>query len=129
MNQNATPQQPTGSSGMEPNVASLLCYLCSWVTGLIFLLIEKNDKNVRFHAWQSIILGIAMTAVYIVLWILMVILAAISPGLASIFGIFLGIAGLLYFAVAVLLMFKAYQGEKFKLPMIGDLAEQQNNKA
>ncbi|MBL7684970.1 MAG: hypothetical protein JNK65_02915, partial [Deltaproteobacteria bacterium] len=46
-----------GGSGLAPNVASLLCYVCSFVTGIIFLLIEKDNKDVRFHAWQAIFLG------------------------------------------------------------------------
>ena len=50
-------QNDTGktSTGMQPNVAGLLCYLVGFVTGIVFLIIEKENKFVRFHAMQSII--------------------------------------------------------------------------
>ena len=43
------------STGLEDNIAGLLCYVAGWVSGLIFLLIETENKFVRFHAVQSII--------------------------------------------------------------------------
>ena len=100
------------STGMEENVAALLSYVLGWVTGLIFFLIEKDSKFVKFHAMQSIITFGAIN-------ILSIILGPIP---------FLGwaIAWVLWVLAIVLwivLMIKAYQGAKFKLPVIGDLAE------
>jgi uncharacterized membrane protein len=92
------------STGLEENVAGLLCYVVGWITGLIFFLIEKDSKFVKFHAMQSIITFGACTIlsfIPIVNW-------------------FIGIVALVLW---ILLMIKAYQGEKFKLPVIGDLAE------
>nr|HPM42087.1 hypothetical protein [bacterium] len=54
-------------TGLAPNIAGLLCYICSPITGIIFLLIEKENQDVKFHAWQSLVFGIAYIAVVIVL--------------------------------------------------------------
>ena len=105
-------------TNLEPNVAGLLSYVLGWITGLIFFLIEDDDF-VRFHAMQSIIVFGAITVVNILLYILWVI-----PGVGWIFGTI--IATLIWvFAIVlwIILMVKAYQGERFKLPIAGDLAE------
>ena len=99
------------STGMNQNVAGMLCYLVGWITGLIFFLIEKDNKFVRFHAMQSIITFGAIFALQMAL-ILTVFLAILVP--------FLNILNLVLW---VILMVKAYQGEKFKLPFAGDIAE------
>lgn len=115
-------QTPASGSGLAPNVASLLCYLCGWITGLIFILVEKENKDVRFHAWQSLLMG----ASFIVLYIVCTILAFI-PFVGLIFGIATMILGLGYFVIWIIAMIKAYQGERWKLPYIGDIAEQKAN--
>ena len=117
-----TPPPAASGGGLAPNVASLLCYLCGWVTGLVFLLIEKQNKEVKFHAWQSILLGIAVTAIYI----LLIVLGAI--GLGRITGILTLVVWLGMIVVSIVCMVKAYQGSRFKLPYLGDIAEQQANK-
>jgi uncharacterized membrane protein len=107
------------STGIQPNVAACLSYLLGWVTGLVFFIIEKDNKFVRFHAMQSIVVFGALTVFNIVLSMLL-----------SILGIYFGLYflfQLVWLAALVLwiiLMIKAYQGEKFKLPVAGDIAEQ-----
>jgi len=110
---------------MSNNVAGLLCYIFGWITGLIFLLIEpyKNDKFVRFHAFQSIFFNVALIGVYILLAILGVILGFIHLGLLLIplwLIVWVGILGTWIF-----LMVKAYGNQTFKLPIIGELAAKQ----
>jgi uncharacterized membrane protein len=96
------------STSLNPNVAALLSYLFGWISGLIFYLIETKSEYVRFHATQSLIVFGAISIIAIVLFFI--------P--------FLGIlSGILSFVLWILLMFKAYQGEKFELPFAGDLAE------
>jgi uncharacterized membrane protein len=107
------------STGLEANVAGLLCYVLWWVSGLVFLLLEKENRFVRFHAMQSIVTFGAITVVSIVLSIL----AAIIPFIGFIFGILNVIIGLLAFVLWIVLMVKAYQGETYKLPWAGDQAE------
>lgn len=88
---------------MKPNVAGALAYLLGFVTGVIFFLISK-DKFVRFHALQSIMLFVGLTVLNYI------------PFLNV-------IAGIVALILWLVLMFKAYKGEKFKLPVIGDIAE------
>lgn len=100
------------STGMDENVAGLLCYVLGWITGLIFFLIEKKNKFVRFHALQSIIVFGVLT------------LASIVLGWIPIIGWVIGwIIWVLAIVLWILLMVKAYQGEKYKLPWSGNLAE------
>jgi uncharacterized membrane protein len=103
--------QSSGTS-LQPNVAGLLCYLVGWITGLVFFLIEKDDDFVRFHAKQSIIVFGTFFVISLVLgWI---------PIIGWIVSMLLSILALVLW---ILLMIKAYQGERFKLPLAGDLAE------
>jgi len=105
------------ASGLQENVAGALCYLFGWVTGLIFFLVEPKNKFVRFHAVQSIALTVAIMVVYFVLFII--------PVIGWIISALLGIAT---FILWIILMFKAYQGQMYKLPIVGNFAEQQANK-
>ena len=106
-------------TSLEPNVAGLLCYLVGWITGLIFFLIEKDDDFVRFHAMQSIIVFGAITVINILLYILWVI-----PVVGWIFGTIIAtLMWVLAIVLWIILMVKAYQGERFKLPIAGDIAE------
>ena len=105
------------SSGLEENVAGLLCYVLGWVSGLIFILIENENKFVRFHAMQSIVVFGFFSAIGIVFgWI---------PSFNLIIG---PIIGVLAFVLWIVLMVKAYQGIMFKLPIAGDLAEKWSGK-
>jgi uncharacterized membrane protein len=108
--------QDKSSTGLQPNVAGLLCYLFGWITGLIFLLIEHESKFVRFHAVQSISTYVVFFVIYIILWFI--------PIIGWIINIFLAIA---MFILWILLMYKAYQGNKFKLPIVGNFAEKNSN--
>jgi uncharacterized membrane protein len=114
-----------GGSGLQPNVASLLCYLCGWVTGLIFLLIEKDNKEVKFHAWNSIAISVVATVIFFGLYIIQLIFLSISFGLARMFGIIIYLVDFGFFGLFIFLMVKAYQGERVKLPVVGDFAEKQ----
>jgi uncharacterized membrane protein len=100
------------STGLDENVAGLLCYVVGWITGLVFILIEKENKFVRFHAVQSIIVfGILTLASIVIRWI---------PIIGWVIGWLIGVLAVVLWIV---LMAKAYQGEKYKLPWAGDLAE------
>ncbi|MFA5809682.1 MAG: DUF4870 domain-containing protein [Thermoleophilia bacterium] len=116
------------STGLEPNVAALLAYLFGWVGGLVFFLIEKDSMYVKFHAMQSIFLNGLIVALFIVLQIFTILLAFISSSLALIGSLGWLVIGLGGLAVWVLMMIKAYQGEAYKLPVIGDMAENIVNK-
>jgi len=108
----------TTSTGIKPNAAGLLCYLLGWVTGLIFFLIEKDNKFVRFHAMQSMVVFGGLTVLNIVLSMILSLFRIYM----ELFFVF-QLVGLAAVALWIILMIKAYQGEKFKLPIAGDIAE------
>ena len=104
------------STGIEANVAALLSYLLGFITGIIFYLIEKENKFVRFHAMQSIITFGSLFILSLVLVIMFRFMFYIGYTIATL----LWIAQIILWA---LLMFKAYQGELFKLPIAGNIAD------
>ena len=123
--QNPPPVQTAKSStGLDENVAALLSYIFGWVSGLIFFLIEKDSRLVRFHAMQSILLNAGALVIGIVLWFVwvfgVIIFASINDTLGSLIGLVLG---LLLLIAVVLCLVKAYQKQYFKLPVIGNFAE------
>jgi uncharacterized membrane protein len=104
---------PSQGTGLQENVASLLCYLLGWVTGVIFLIIEPNNKTVKFHAIQSIIVFGALSIIMLIFgWI---------PFLG--WFIILPLSWLLWFVSWIVLMVKAYQGGTWKYPIVGNYAE------
>ncbi len=108
------PEQPKKTSlGMDENIEGLLAYVLGWLTGIIFLLLEKESDFVRFHAMQSTITFLGLT--------ILSIIVGFIPILGAILGALLWILGLIFW---ILGMVKAYQGERYKFPIVGNLAEQ-----
>ena len=101
------------SLGMDENVEGLLAYLLWWLTGIILLLLEKESYFVRFHAMQSTVTFLFFTIAIKVFQIIPIIGWLIAY-LLSLLAIIAWIVGML----------KAYQGELYKFPIFGDLAEQ-----
>ena len=109
------PAGERSSTGLDANIAAALAYLAGFITGIVMLIIEKESRFVRFHAMQS-------TVVFVAVLIMSVVINSIP-----ILGAFL-YAFLLFPAVVIVwlvLMFKAYNRETFKLPIAGDFAEKQ----
>ena len=117
------PATSQSSTGLDPKLAGLLCYILGIITGLIFFLIEKSNDVVRFHAAQSILFSGSMIVVWIVLTILQFVILSISLSLGSIFSLLTMLLGLAVFVLWVVLLIQGYSGEKWKLPVIGDVAE------
>ena len=104
------------------NVAGLLCYSLGWITGLVFLLIDKRPF-VRFHAAQSLVIfGGLHILYYILVSIFLVGIGAVAGGFGLVFLLF-GAVRVLAVVLWIVLMVKAYQGERFKVPFAADLAE------
>lgn len=95
----------------EKNIKAALTYLLGWLTGILFILIEKEDKLVRFHAFQSTITFVAIMVIQIILGI--TIVGLILTPLVMLVGLIAWLLG----------MWKAYNGEKYKFPFVGDMAE------
>jgi uncharacterized membrane protein len=119
---------PVQAQPMADNVASMLCYILGFITGIIFLALQPYNQNrtVRFHAFQSIFLSVALFAVWIALWIIDALLIGIHLwSLLPLMGIISTLVWLGGLMLTVLLMVKAYQGQAISLPVIGDLARKQ----
>lgn len=105
------------STGLPENVAAALCYALFWISGLVFLLVERRSTYVRFHAMQSVmafgILAVSSIAVQFV------------PFVGAALGFVLGIITIAAWIVA---MVQAWQGRRWKMPIIGDEAERQANR-
>ncbi|HEU5378147.1 MAG TPA: DUF4870 domain-containing protein [Ktedonobacteraceae bacterium] len=114
---------PNGATSinMDPNTAAGLAYLATWLTGLIFFLIEKQNRFVRFHAMQSILAFASFFVLEIVLSIFSGILAFSAIG--CIFFPIVSLVWLAAFVTWIVCMINAFQGKYFKLPIIGDYAE------
>lgn len=107
--------------GLSDNAAGGLAYV-TFIPAIIFLIIEPFNKNpyVRFHSWQSIFLSIAWIAVDIVLHFI-----GRVPFLGLINLFLWPVVGLLFFILWLVVMINAFKGKRFKVPLIGDLAEKQ----
>ena len=109
------PQGNKTSTGMQQNIEGLLCYVLGWITGIIFLVLEKENRFIRFHALQSIYVFGAFTILEIIF--------SVIPVIGWILNYILGIIALILW---IILMYQAYQGKMFKLPIAGDIAERQS---
>jgi len=109
---------------MEENVASALCYSLTVLTGILFLVLDPYNKNktIRFHAFQAIFFWAACVAILILVSILSVAMSVLGVFL---FGMLHLLIYLVFFVIWVFLIYKAYNREKFLLPIIGPLAEKQ----
>jgi uncharacterized membrane protein len=113
---------------MAPNVAGALAYVLGLITGIVFLVLEpyNRDREVRFHAFQSIFFNLAVIAIYIVLGILGAVMGAVVPLMGA---ALVGVASLVLWlgslVVWVVLIVKTYGGSKIVLPVIGAIAEKQ----
>ncbi|PYZ91815.1 hypothetical protein CR194_18860 [Salipaludibacillus keqinensis] len=106
------------STGLDENLGGLLAYLLGFVTGIIFVIIEKENQFIRFHALQSIflfgglfVLNFVVGMIPIFGWIISLLLAPLT------------------FILWIVAMYKAYKGERTKFPIVGDLAENQLKKS
>ncbi len=101
-------ESPSKSSGVSPNALAAFSYILGWLSALIVLVIEKENKFVRFHATQSLILNLVFIVTY-----LLAIGCLLSP---------------LFLLYSIYLAYKAYTGEKYKIPYIGEYAEKHAEK-
>lgn len=116
---------PPVSVGMADNAASALCYVLGLITGILFLVLEPYNKNrtVRFHAFQSIFLNVAVIVVAIALGIFDALVShMIGWWFAATVGLLFDLA---LFLVWIYMIVTTYQGRTTVLPVIGPLAQQQ----
>lgn len=108
------PGAERSSLGLDPNLSGLLAYLAGFVSAVVLLVLEKENRSVRFHAYQSLatfgglfVLSLVVGLIPFVGWLIALLLSPVS------------------LILWIVLMVKAYQGERFKLPVVGDWAEEQ----
>lgn len=112
----------TTSTGLAPNIAGTLAYVLGPITGVIFLVLERENRFVRFHAAQSIVTGVLMIALSIGLSIVSTILAFV-PVLGWLAAILLSfVIGFGSFVLWLVLMWRAFQGDEWEVPVAGALA-------
>lgn len=122
--------------GLDPNVAAGLCYIpvcgINLIMSIIVLVTEKTNKLARFHAFQSLLLLAAAVVGYIVCWVITVVIvmagAAMNmPGLGFLGFLVIGAYALIVLAAVIMACIKAFTGQVYKLPIIGNLADNWSN--
>lgn len=120
-------QPETSSTGLAPNAAAALSYLAWWLSGLLFFLVERESRFVKFHAAQAIVGLGALWAVGLTLWVFALAALFVS---ASAFKILLYMAygvwllGLIAWAFCIV---RAWKGDEFELPWAGPIARRLSN--
>jgi uncharacterized membrane protein len=113
-----------GGARLEGNQASALCYLFGFVSGIIFLLVApyRGESQVRFHAFQSILLSATVMLLHIVVTVVALALSVVSLSLGVLVSSLHVVVNLGFFAVWLYLMWKSYQGQRVLLPVLGEMA-------
>ncbi|HMC76725.1 MAG TPA: protease complex subunit PrcB family protein [Vicinamibacterales bacterium] len=133
VSRNRTPFQPSSpatgapsSTGLEPRTAAALSYLAGPFSGVLILMAETTNQDVRFHAWQSIVglggLGLAVLASYVLAFVALFVSATVVS-------VMVGVSYVIWFvliAVWVICLWQAWSGGRWKLPLVGDYAERFN---
>ena len=117
-----SPTATASSTGLAPNVAGALAYLLGPITGILFFLLEKENRFVRYHAAQSITLGllwIALSVVFSVLSGMLVMVPVLGWLVALLLSVVFGLGG---FFLWVFLMWRAFQGREWESPIAGPMA-------
>lgn len=118
------PGTPGAGTDLKPSIAGMLCYPMLFITGILFLVLApyNKDRSIRFHAYQSIFFSAALMALNIILGVISFILPAFLDRLLA------NGLGLVAFGGVAWMMYQAYHGIRYKLPIIGELAESQAEK-
>ena len=108
-------EKERSSTGMDENVAGFLCYLLGFITGIVFLVVEKKSRFVKFHAMQSTITFLGLFVISLVLGVIPIIHLLLFP------------IWILSLILWLLLMVKALRGERYLLPIVGKMAEEKTS--
>jgi uncharacterized membrane protein len=122
----ASPTPGKTQLGLEPNLAGLLCYApccIGLVVSIVTVIVEKQNRFVKFHAFQSLLLHGGYLVLWLGLLVAGIVLGSISGMLSMLLFPVQIVVGLGVFALTVYLMVKAYNGEEWKLPTLGELAK------
>jgi len=109
-------EKERSSTGLDENVAGFFCYLLGFITGIIFLMVEKKSNFVKFHAMQSTITFLSLFVISFILRLIPIIGLLVYP------------IWILTLILWLLLMIKALRGERYSLPIVGKMAEEKTGK-
>lgn len=115
-----TKAMPKSSTGLEANIAGALTYALGFITGIIFLVVEKQSDFVKFHARQSIVVWVAY---FIVNWLVGFVIGFLPLALLALWGILSLLVSLAGLGIWIWLMYKAYQGQMYEFPVLGQFAK------
>jgi uncharacterized membrane protein len=104
------------STGLEENVAGFFCYLLGFITGIVFLVVEKRSSYVRFHAMQSTITFLGLFVICAILGVIPILHLLVYP------------IWILSLILWLILMVKALRGERYLLPIVGKMAEEKTGR-
>lgn len=129
-------QNQTSTFGLSPNAAALISYIWIPVTSIIVLVTEKENRLVRFHAFQSLVMGLSVFALSIVLSVVIGVLMFVAGMISPYLGLIVSMCALLVWGVIALALLalwafclvKAYRGEMYSVPVVGKYAEKLVNK-
>ena len=126
----AAKPEAESSTGLSANVAGLLCYVAGWITGIVFIVLEKKSIFVKFHAWQSIMTFGVLTVAHLILSTMLraIAFATFLPGLAVFAGVLGTIIWIMMVVLWIILVIQAGTGKMWKVPWAGDWAEKQISK-
>lgn len=110
------------STGVDPRLSALLCYAAWWLSGLIFLIIEQRHRTVRFHAAQSLVLFGGLSVIIAVLSLASVAMLMVSGGAFQVARMLVYLVWLAAVVIWLVLMYRTYNGETWRVPLAGDLA-------
>ncbi len=105
-------EKERSSTGLDENVAGFLCYLLGFITGIVFLVVEKKSRFVKFHAMQSTITFLSLFVICLILGFIPIIALLVYP------------IWILSLVLWLLLMIKALRGERYLLPIVGKMADE-----
>lgn len=109
-------EREKSSTGLEENVAGFFCYLLGFVTGIVFLVVEKRSRFVRFHAMQSTITFLGLFVISMILGVIPILHLLVYP------------IWILSLILWLILMVKALRGERYLLPIVGKMAEEKTER-
>ena len=113
--------EPT-STGVDPRLSALLCYAAWWISGLIFLIIEREHRTVRFHAAQSLVLFGGLSVIIVILSLGSLAMLMVSGGAFQAARLLVYLVWLAAVVIWLVLMYRTYNGETWRVPLVGDLA-------
>jgi uncharacterized membrane protein len=111
------------TTGVDPRVASVLCYAGWWVTGLVFLFVEREHAGVRFHAAQSVVVFGGLSALMLAIAALNAAALFLVPSLFRGMWTLNSVVWLAGVVLWLVLMVLTFRGDRWRIPVAGNLAE------